>query len=131
MISIEYKLCNTIRKAFHDLTKLIENEMALKVKYLRTDNGGEYKEYLNPPLMIYQIICTSKEIKGKAVRTCKPYARERRAQAVSTCKPYARPSQRTPSAAQAIRINYTYKLYILNSGKAKRRKGEQPIKPKR
>src|SRR5437773_2489334 len=33
---------DTIREAFHDLLKQIENQMELKIKYLRTDIGGEY-----------------------------------------------------------------------------------------
>src|SRR6266496_3103718 len=49
-VSIKDKTSSTIQKAFHDLIKQIENETELKIKYLRTDNGGEYEGYLVPML---------------------------------------------------------------------------------
>ena len=50
IVSIKDKSSSTVQKAFYDLIKLIENETELKIKYLRTDNGGEYEGYLTPML---------------------------------------------------------------------------------
>ena len=44
------KKSETIRKAFHDLLKQIQNEMELKIKYLRIDRGKEYEGCLLPLL---------------------------------------------------------------------------------
>ena len=49
-VAIPDKTSDTIRKAFHDLVKQVENETEFKIKYLRTDNGREYEGYLIPLL---------------------------------------------------------------------------------
>ena len=49
-VAIKDKLSSTIEKAFQDLIKQIENETELKIKYLHTDNGGEYEGHLAPVL---------------------------------------------------------------------------------
>jgi hypothetical protein len=49
-VTIKDKTSQTVQKAFHDLIKQIETETELKIKYLRTDNGGEYEGYLTPML---------------------------------------------------------------------------------
>ena len=54
--SIPNKNSDTIRNAFQDLLKQIENETELKIKYLRTDNGGEYAGDLLPLLKDMGII---------------------------------------------------------------------------
>ena len=48
--SIPNKNYDTVRKAFHDLVKSIENEMELKIKFLHIDRGKEYKGCLLPLL---------------------------------------------------------------------------------
>ena len=42
--SIPNQNSDTIREAFNDLLKQIKNETELNIKYLRTDNGGEYTD---------------------------------------------------------------------------------------
>jgi transposase InsO family protein len=49
-VTLKDKTSQSVQKAFHDLIKLIQNETELKIKYLRTDNGGEYEGYLTPML---------------------------------------------------------------------------------
>jgi transposase InsO family protein len=50
VVAIPNKSSATIQKAFRDLIKQIETESELKIKYLRTDGGGEYQGELTPLL---------------------------------------------------------------------------------
>src|SRR5205814_1596327 len=48
--TIPDKTSATVQNAFSDLIKQIETETELKIKYLRTDGGGEYQGDLTPLL---------------------------------------------------------------------------------
>ena len=48
--AIKDKTSDTIQHKFEKLIKQIQNETELKIKYLHTDNGGEYEGDLIPLL---------------------------------------------------------------------------------
>ena len=50
VVAIDDKSSATVNREFRRLIKQIETETELKIKYLRTDGGGEYERDLKPVL---------------------------------------------------------------------------------